>query len=236
MNKETPTENENTVNGYEEEYHKDKHQHLYTNQDYYKARSELAKKRYFKGIDNLETKKILEFGCGLGQNLFWLPEHRRVGYDVSKFATNFFRAKGGNATTDITRIPDNAFDIVLSAHVLEHVENPLETLRVIHSKLRKGGRLVLVTPIDKVGFGPGIGKKIDKDDTNQHLWTWTPQLMYNLLVKAGFKPECNEVIATCAYKKLLPFRKLGLRTYDWATKLAGKIVRDKELKFVGVKV
>ncbi len=175
------------------------------------------------------SNHIAVHNCGLGQNLFWLPKKRRVGYDISNFAVDFFKAMGGNATTDITRIPNNAFDIVLSAHVLEHVDNPLETLRVIHSKLRKGGKLILITPLDKE-------EKINVNDTNQHLWTWTPQLMFNLLVMVGFKPVHNEIIATCAYKKLLPFRKLGLRTYNFVTRMAGKIVGDRELKFVAVKV
>jgi len=216
------------ITGYENDYHEDKHKYLYTNDRYYNARSEIAKVRYFNGIQNLDRKKILEFGSGLGQNLFWLPANRRVGYDISKFAVDFFKAKGGNATTDINRIPDNSFDIVFSAHVLEHVDNPLETLGVMFSKLKKGGRLILITPLDKC-------KKINCADINQHLWTWTPQLMNNLLVKAGFKPIENKIISTCAYKKLLPFRKFGIRVYDWATRLAGKIVRDRELKFVAVK-
>jgi SAM-dependent methyltransferase len=228
MNIKKQDEHERTPRGYEGDYHENKHQYLFTNSAYYKARAELSKKRYFNGIDNLASKKILEFGCGLGQNLFWLPPKRRVGYDISNFAVDVFKMKGGNATTDITRIPNDAFDIVLSAHVLEHVDNPLETLRVIHSKLQKGGKLILITPLDK-------GKKIDVDDANQHLWTWTPQLMNNLLVKAGFKPIENKIIATCAYKKLLPFRKLGLRTYDFMTRMAGRVVRDRELKFVAVK-
>ena len=219
--------------GYEDDYHKSKHKHLYTNPRYYKARSELAKRRYFGGIKNIETKKILEFGSGLGQNLFWLPKERRIGYDISKFAIDFFKSKGGRGTTDITRIPENSFDIVFSAHVLEHVDNPLETLRVMHSKLRKGGALILVTPIDK---GKKIKSNVLRPDINQHLWTWTPQLMNNLLIKAGFKPIYNKVIPTCGYKKLLFSRRLGLRFYDFMTKFAGRVVRDKELKFVAVKV
>lgn len=214
--------------GYENEYHKNRHQHLYTNPYYYKVRSEIAKKRYFGEIEDLDDKKILEYGMGLGQNLFWLPKNKRFGYDISKFAIDFFKAKGGVATDNINAIEDEAFDIVFSAHVLEHVDNPLETLRVMASKLRKGGELILITPLDK-------GGKINKEDVNQHLWTWTPQLMNNLLIKAGFKPIQNEIIPTYAYNTLLPFRKLGLTAYDLVTRLAGMIVRDRELKFVAIK-
>ncbi len=221
--------NKTNITGYENQYHKNRHQHLYTNPHYYKVRSEIAKRRYFGNIKDLNDKNILEFGVGMGQNLFWLPYNKRFGYDISKFAISFFKAKGGVATDNINLIEDEAFDIVFSAHVLEHVNNPIETLRVMASKLRKGGELILITPINKCG-------KINKDDVNQHLWTWTPQLMNNLLVKAGFKPIYNEIIPTYAYKTLLPFRKFGLSFYDWITRLAGMVVNDRELKFIAVKI
>lgn len=221
MNKEIPK-------GYEKSYHENRHQHLYNNPYYYKVRAEIAKKRYFDDIEYLDDKKILEYGMGLGQNLFWLPKNKRFGYDISKFAIDFFKTKGGKATDNIDAIENEAFDIVFSAHVLEHVDNPLKTLRVMASKLRKGGELILITPLDK-------SKKINSKDVNQHLWTWTPQLMNNLLIKAGFKPVQNEIIPTYAYNKLLPFRRLGLTAYDLVTRLAGMVVRDRELKFVAVK-
>ena len=213
---------------YKKQYHQIKHQYLYTNPYYYKVRAELAKKRYLDGADD---KKILEWGVGMGQNI-WLFK-KAIGYDISKFAVDFCTTKEVPAITDISKIPDNHYDVVLSVHVLEHVENPLETLRVIHSKLRKGGRLILIIPIDKC---KKIGNWELKTDVNQHLWTWTPQLMINLLTRVGFKVVENEIISTCAYHKLLPFRRLGLTAYDWVTRLAGVIMRDRELKFIAVKI
>ena len=132
------------MNKYEKQYHQIKHQHLYTNSYYYKTRAELARKRY---LDNANDKKILEWGVGMGQNI-WLFK-KAIGYDISKYAVDFCTTKGVSTTTDISKIPDNHYDVVLSVHMLEHVENPLKTLRVIYSKLQKGGRLILITPIDK---------------------------------------------------------------------------------------
>lgn len=215
--------------GYEKQYHQMKHQYLYTNPYYYKVRAELARKRYFNKEDI--NKKVLEFGVGLGHNISTFK--KAVGYDISKFAVDFCTTKGILTTTKINKIFNNYYDIVLSVHVLEHVENPLKTLRVIHSKLRKDGKLILITPIDKF---KKIGNWELDVDINQHLWTWTPQLMINLLNRAGFKVIHNEIISTCGYKKLLFFRKFGLRTYDWVTKLAGIVVRDRELKIVAVRI
>lgn len=220
---------EQTNNNYEKEYHQTKHDYLYTNPYYYKVRAELAKKRYFNNIDNLDNQKILEWGVGLGQNIYQFK--RALGYDISKFAVDFCKSKGVPATSEIY-VPNNIFDIAISVHVLEHVENPLKTLRLIHSKLRKGGKLILITPMDR---HKRINNKELAKDVNQHLWTWTPQLMINLLIKAKFKPIENKIIPTCAYHKLLPIRHLGLTAYDWATRLAGVIMRDRELKFVAIK-
>ena len=223
---------------YESEYHQIKHQYLYTYPYYYKVRAELAKKRYFNDMsndnanaDDINDKKILEFGVGFGQNIYSFS--KAIGYDISKFAVDFCTTKGILATTKINKIFNNHYDIVFSAHVLEHVENPLKTLRVVHSKLRKDGELILITPLDKP---KKIGNWELKTDVNQHLWTWTPQLMINLLTRAGFEVTHNEIISTYAYKKLLPFRRLGLTAYDWVTKLAGIIMRDRELKVVAVKI
>lgn len=231
-NKRCTTANyEHIPTSYEGKYHKDKHQYLYTDEDYYGARAELAEKRYFNDISNINDKKILEWGVGLGQNIYLFT--KAMGYDISEFATDFCTTKGVLATTKVDMIPNNHFDIVFSAHVLEHLENPLKTLRVIHSKLRKGGRLILITPIE-VFKRKGNWELCQ--DVNQHLFTWTPQLMINLLIRAGFKPVENQVIPTCGYKKLLPFRKLGIGAYDLATKMAGVITRNRELKFVAVKI
>lgn len=42
--------------------------------------------------------------------------------------------------------PDNHFDLVWSDYVLEHIENPLLTLKEIHRTLKKGGMFFFRTP------------------------------------------------------------------------------------------
>ena len=159
--------------GYEKEYHKLKHSHLYSDPNYYLARAELARLRYFEPGD--EGKKILEWGVGLGQNIALFP--KALGYDISEFATDFCTTKGVLATTDVGALPENYYDIIISAHVLEHVENPLETLRIIHSKLKKGGKLILILPLEML-------KKLKPDklkmDENQHLYSGNYQTLTNL--------------------------------------------------------
>lgn len=214
--------------GYEKEYHKLKHSHLYSDPDYYNVRAELARLRYFEPQD--WNKKILEWGVGLGQNIALFKN--AIGYDISEFATDFCTTKGVLATTDLEALPENYYEIIISAHVLEHLENPLGALRISHSKLRKNGKLILILPLE-------VHKRLDSNklrmDANQHLYSWNYQTLTNLLIKAGFKPISAETKYTYAYKKLLPLRGLSLKAYNWGVAVAGWLMNDKELKIVAVK-
>ena len=44
------------------------------------------------------------------------------------------------------QLPDNAFDLIYADNVIEHVPDPLALLRLLYSRLKPSGRLVLRTP------------------------------------------------------------------------------------------
>ena len=79
-------------NNYEEEYHLNRHSNLYNDSEYYFARARIALRLFFKGIK--KSSKILEYGCGLGQNICLMKNINAIGYDTSKFALEFCKKKG----------------------------------------------------------------------------------------------------------------------------------------------
>src|SRR5687768_5222984 len=104
---------------YEEWYHKERH-NTHFNDDYYNARAKIALGKFFSGID--QQSRVLDFGCGLGQNILYLPN--AMGYDISNFGVEFARRKGIKATNNLAEVPNEAFDVVFTAHVLEHHPHP----------------------------------------------------------------------------------------------------------------
>ena len=209
---------------YESWYHSTRHSNHF-NDKYYNARAKIALKKFFSGIDL--KSRVLDFGCGLGQNIYYLPS--AMGYDISTFGIEFCRKKGINATTNLAEIPDNSFDVVFSAHVLEHHPHPKQMLEEMYSKLKKGQKLILVIPFERHGKG-----KFEYD-LNQHLHTWNFQAINNLLLTVGFTIEENRYIRGAGYHKLLPLAGMNFPLYRFATNFVSRLSGIKEMMIIARK-
>lgn len=205
---------------YESWYHTERHGSHFKD-DYYNARAEVALKKFFAGVDI--NSRILDFGCGLGQNIYKLPN--AVGYDISEFGIEFCRRKGINATTELSEIRET-FDVVFSSHVLEHHPHPKTMLEQIHGKLKKGGKFILVIPFER------HGKAKFSFDLNQHLYTWNFQAINNLLLMTGFEILDNKYVHGAGYNRLLPLTKLGFEFYRRSTNILSRLAGIKEMMIV----
>ena len=105
--------------------------------------------------------RVLEYGSGTGHLSRRLARpFRSSAFDLSAYARA--RTAAASPTTEIfddpEMIPEGAFDLVCSLHVLEHIPDPAETLRDFARWLRPGGRLLFVVPDPD-----GAGHRIKKD-------------------------------------------------------------------------
>lgn len=225
MMNQTNTENQDRANlDYEEWYHTERH-NTHFNDDYYNARGRIAVKKFFSGIE--PGKSILDFGCGLGQNILYMPN--AMGYDISKFGVEFARKKGIKATNNLDEIPDASFDVILSAHVLEHHPHPKQMLEDVRSKLKQGGTFILVLPHETHGQTEG------KLDLNQHLYTWNFQAITNLLLTTGFTVKQTRYIRGAGYNRLLPLAKINFGLYRTATNILSVLTGIKEMMIIAEK-
>ncbi len=111
----------------------------------------------------MQSKKLLEIGSGFGTNLaVWIKYFGVDGYGVEPAEIGFdqgflgsqklLRANGidpqriRNACGESLPFPDESFDIVYSANVLEHTADPQQVLGEAGRCLRRGGILHMEMP------------------------------------------------------------------------------------------
>jgi hypothetical protein len=71
-------------------------------------------------------------------------------------------------------------DVLISSHALEHTFDPFEKLKLTRRKLKPGGLAVLVVPCER------YDTKYVEQNMDQHLYTWAPVNIGNLVRYAGF--------------------------------------------------
>lgn len=126
------------------------------------------------------TDKIIDFGCGGGYMLSALEAAEKIGIEVNEIAANAARKRGLDIVQSLDAVEDGWADVILSHHALEHVDDPLNMVRCMMTKLKQGGKVVLVTPSETFKM------RYREDDPNFHLFTWSPSNLGNLLKRAGF--------------------------------------------------
>jgi ubiquinone/menaquinone biosynthesis C-methylase UbiE len=115
---------------------------------------------------------VLDWGCGWGQVSHML---KREGVAVSSFdfrpheppeglrrLERFPDVEAYIATEDPRRLPydDDSFDAVLSCGVLEHVEDPHDSLEELRRVLRPGGRLYVYKLPNRHSYLEWIARRI----------------------------------------------------------------------------
>lgn len=83
-----------------------------------------------------EHSKVLDVGCGDGELLAWLAEHKKVdarGIELSQSGVNASIARGlsviqGDADTDLREYPDKMYDCVVLSQTLQTMRDPKAVL------------------------------------------------------------------------------------------------------------
>lgn len=143
----------------------------------------------------IRTGRILDIGCGRGLFLHVMQGH---GWEVTGVEFNRKTAENLSRTYSIPVVhgdmaewnfPDASFDVVTMYHVLEHLQNPLETIRKCSSLLRRGGLMVVSVP-NIYGVQATFGKRHWFHlDPPLHLHHFSEEGLANILRGASFRIE-----------------------------------------------
>jgi predicted SAM-dependent methyltransferase len=145
-------------------------------------------------------QKVVELGCGFRKTV---PQ--AIGIDQAAKGDNAPNI-GGQSVADIQAdvskaLPLEPFsvDTVIARHILEHMIDPVETLRHWNRILKVGGRLIIAVP------GHDIRNTIPLNP--EHVHGYTPESLFNLLEVCGFKrsefidPE-NNISFVASFEKV----------------------------------
>jgi SAM-dependent methyltransferase len=133
---------------------------------------------------------VVDFGCGAGGILLGLGVPEPIGIEVNEAGRRVAASRGLRVVASAAELPDATADMVISNHALEHTTAPLEELRELARILKPDGVLALWLPIDDWR----AQRRPDPAEPNHHLYTWTPQLIHNLLSEAGFHVQRTQIV------------------------------------------
>lgn len=141
------------------------------------------------GYADKSFSSVLEFGCGLGQNLNVIAAAEKWGVDINDASRHSCARLGFQWRSTLDDVPDGKFDFILARHSLEHVLDPADVLRTLLKKLAPGGSAYIVVPLEEVETG------FDHDhfDEHRHLFSWTPLTLKNVLLATGWSVKRIDV-------------------------------------------
>lgn len=218
-------EDSNKKMAYERDYHKFVHKNLLNNKEYYLFRAKYAEKTYLKHFN--KTDKILEFGCGVGQNIF-LRKENSIGIDISDFCIEECKKRDIKVNKKIESIKSSSIDGVISIHCLEHVENPDYYIKEFYRILKKDGKLIVVLP----NIPRNRPEKIFTPNVAQHFFSWRFHEFNELLNHNNFNIKLNKF--NYAYGFSL-FYRLPFKLSLFLIKLFGYLKNRKEMIIVAQK-
>jgi 2-polyprenyl-3-methyl-5-hydroxy-6-metoxy-1,4-benzoquinol methylase len=146
-------------------------------------------------ISKVQTGRLLDIGCGNGE---FLAAMRGLGWDVlglepDPMAARTAREKLGlsveQATLEAHTLPRHTSDAVTMHHVIEHLPDPVQSLRLARELLRPGGRLIVVTPNAQSLARYLFRRHWMSWDPPRHLSLFTPRTLQATATRAGLRME-----------------------------------------------
>lgn len=144
-----------------------------------------------RGTVIIENLKLLDIGCGSGQFLY---EMKILGLDVYGIEPGKFDETGSKkynlhitkGILEYAKYKKDFFDIITMNHVLEHINNPNETISEVKRVIKKDGPFILSVPNSNSLAFWIFGKNWLALDVPRHLFNYSNKNLKFLLKRNGF--------------------------------------------------
>lgn len=147
----------------------------------------------YVGTERLFNKRVADFGCAEGMLLDYVRggASETIGIELNHQMLRRIRSRGHigySSIEDCLAAERNSVDVVLSFDVIEHVNNPEETIHQLYEILSPEGEIVMGTPTDSPILRELVGNDFDEFLFNVgHLWIFSEESIKMLFERVGFK-------------------------------------------------
>lgn len=136
--------------------------------------------------------RVLDVGCGKGLFLAGLRDQgwQAVGVEMSEASGKHARSLDLEVLSkplEHCGFSQDTFDVVTLFHSLEHMPNPVQTLRLIHDILRPGGYLVVEVPNAGSWYARAFKGDWFHCDVPRHLFHFSRETLTKAVEFTGFK-------------------------------------------------
>lgn len=212
----------------------------------YESDKEVTKKTYADFLDVLkkhtpnDNVSMFEVGCAtgffmnMGAEIGWNVE----GIDISSYA--ILKAKEKKLAAQVgtleTYEPKQQFDVVVMQDVIEHVKDPIDTMRRAISLLKNGGIIALSTPDAGSMWAKTLGRYWHAFVPPQHLFYYNTSNLSSMLEKHGVS-----VVHTAHYGKSFALPYIIRLLHSWTgltlfSRLATWISKQPRLKHIALRI
>ncbi len=135
--------------------------------------------------------KLLDFGCGTGQ---FLKAAKHDGWEVNGMEPNVqARRHAANEIGEYIYASSNeikeTYSVITLWHVLEHVYDPLATIKLLNEHLTEKGSIILALPNYKSPDASYYQNQWAGFDVPRHLFHFSQESVKQLAIQTGMKIE-----------------------------------------------
>jgi 2-polyprenyl-3-methyl-5-hydroxy-6-metoxy-1,4-benzoquinol methylase len=173
--------------------------------------------------------RVLEVGSGGGEFLYLL---KKLGYDAfgiepnegySGYAKKEYQLNITTGFLQNTQFEENSFEMITMWHVFEHMDNPADILKKIHSYLVADGLLVIEVPnVESTCQWP------NNTFHTAHLYNFNQLTLSRIAEKAGFSVIEKTVVPDGGIIRQI-FKKNGEASRDIRGEIDGNFERIKNI-------
>jgi 2-polyprenyl-3-methyl-5-hydroxy-6-metoxy-1,4-benzoquinol methylase len=157
--------------------------------------------------------RLLDVGAGTG---FFLRAAKKRGWTVTGVepnlsARNLANIKSPNTVFDsdtLRTLPEKSFDVITLWHVLEHLPNLEDDIKIFQKLLKPNGRIVVAVPNFKSFDAEYFKSFWAAYDVPRHLWHFSQQSISKIFSEVQIKLESTHPLVMDAYYVCLLSNKL----------------------------